>query len=102
MFPSSVFRIAYDLLKASAPHRASREYLEILHLAAQEGESWVEAILRRRMAADEPMCAESVAEELASVSQLPPVTEIEIPAVDLMGYDALLVEKEEACPVVVS
>jgi hypothetical protein len=102
LFPSSVFRITYDLLKASAPQRASREYLKILHVAAQESESRVEASLRRRIASDEPLRAKSVADELAATSQLPPVTEIEIPAVDLMGYDALLVEKEAACPVGVS
>ena len=102
LFPSSVFRITYDLLKASVPQRASREYLKILHVAAQESESRVEASLRRRIASDEPLRAKSVADELAATSQLPPVTEIEIPAVDLMGYDALLVEKEAACPVGVS
>ena len=71
-------------------------------MAAQEGESRVEAILRRRIARDEPIRAESIAEELALASELPRIGEIEIPAVDLMGYDALLVEKEAACPVGVS
>jgi hypothetical protein len=59
----------------------------------------VEAILRRRIADDEPIGSQRIAEELASASQLPRITEIEVPAVDLMGYDALLIEKEAGCPV---
>lgn len=99
MFPSSAFRIAYDLLKAMRSHRSPREYLELLHLAAHEGESRVEAILRRRIAGDEPLRAKAIAEDLASSSRPPRVTEIEVAAVDLMGYDALLMEKETECPV---
>jgi hypothetical protein len=99
LFPSSVFRIAYDLLKANMPQRASREYLEILYLAAQEGESRVEVILRRRIAGDAPIRAENLATELTSASRAQLATEIEVPAVDLAGYDTLLVEKETGCPV---
>jgi len=102
LFPSSVFRTAYDLLKATAPHGAAREYVKLLHMAAREGESRVEAILRRRIVGDERLRAEAVAEELASSSRPPRITEVEVPAVDLLGYDALLMEKEVECPVGVS
>ena len=46
MFPTSRFRMAYDALKGDRPARAAREYLEILQLAAQEGETAVDEALR--------------------------------------------------------
>ena len=46
MFPTSRFRIAYDVLKDRRPGRAVRDYLEILRLASQEGESGVDDALR--------------------------------------------------------
>ena len=42
LFPSSRFRVAYDLLHELLPARADREYLEILHLAAHESEAGVD------------------------------------------------------------
>ena len=39
LFPSSRFRMAYDRLLERQPERAAKEYLRILHLAAQESES---------------------------------------------------------------
>src|SRR5206468_8777847 len=46
MFPTSRFRIAYDVLKDRRPGHAVKEYLEVLRLAAQEGESVVVDALR--------------------------------------------------------
>ena len=45
LFPSSRFRMAYDLLLERQPGRAAKEYLRILHLAAGEGEANVESAL---------------------------------------------------------
>ena len=39
LFPSSRFRMAYDVLCRQQPERAAKEYLRILHLAARESES---------------------------------------------------------------
>jgi hypothetical protein len=50
LFPSSSFRLAYDRLVQQHPERAAREYLGILHLAAHETESGVEAVLVRLLA----------------------------------------------------
>jgi hypothetical protein len=36
LFPSSRFRLAYDLLCARTPERAAKEYLQILYLAARQ------------------------------------------------------------------
>ena len=45
LFPSSRFRLAYDVLLEQQPERAAKEYLRILQLAARESESGVEAVL---------------------------------------------------------
>src|SRR5205814_8087096 len=42
LFPSSCFRLAYDLLRQRQPERAAREYVHILHLAARRSEIGVE------------------------------------------------------------
>ncbi len=52
LFPSSRFRRAYDLLKEVAPRRCDRRYLEILELAAKEGEALVEDALRLLLQSD--------------------------------------------------
>ena len=49
LFPSSRFRMAYDILLMQQPERAAKEYLRILQLAACESESGVEAALSRLM-----------------------------------------------------
>ena len=46
LFPTSRFRMAWDALRELAPLRANKRYLEILQLAAQEGEARVDEALR--------------------------------------------------------
>lgn len=46
LFPTTVFRKAYDRLRTSRPATADREYLRILHLAATTSESEVEVALQ--------------------------------------------------------
>ena len=45
LFPTSRFRIAYDILKDQGSAGADKEYLKILHLAARESESGVDNAL---------------------------------------------------------
>ncbi|MDQ3448939.1 MAG: IS21 family transposase [Chloroflexota bacterium] len=45
LFPSLLFRRAYDALTAALPQRADREYVRLLHLAASRTEAEVEAAL---------------------------------------------------------
>lgn len=47
LFPTSIFRIAYDLLNGTRPATATKEYLRILHLAARESEEMVARALGR-------------------------------------------------------
>src|SRR5260370_16115793 len=46
LFPTSRFRMAWDGLRETSPLRADKRYLEILELAAQEGEARVDEALR--------------------------------------------------------
>lgn len=46
LFPTSRFRMAWDALREIVPLRADRLYLEILELAAKEGEARVDEALR--------------------------------------------------------
>jgi hypothetical protein len=94
LFPSSRFRMAYDLLLGWQPARAAREYLRILHLAARETEAGVEAALAALLDAGGPFDAARVQEGLRRHGPGKPVTNVTVPPVDLAAYDALLAGKE--------
>jgi hypothetical protein len=94
MFPSSHFRMAYDVLRERQPMRADKEYLRILHLAARESEAGVEAVLVELLKEDGRMDAAAVMERLRQQGQARQATEVTVAAVDLSQYDALLEGKE--------
>jgi ribosomal protein S21 len=94
LFPSSRFRLAYDVLRQRQPARAAKEYLGILYLAAKETESGVDAVLGQLLNEDRPLSAAAVREELHKRTMVPPVTAVVVQAVDLAMYDALLPSKE--------
>jgi len=96
LFPTHRFRMAYDLLKAQSPTRATREYLAILHLAAKESESGVEDALRILLAQESRMSAALVEKLLRSGDQPPSVRDVVIKDVDLTTYDELIESKEVA------
>jgi transposase InsO family protein len=90
MFPTLVFRRAYDCLAAKlAQHQADREYLRVLHLAAATMQSEVERVLVDLLEADETPCFERVR---SFVSTTPPPATPALPPfeVELGEYDALL------------
>src|SRR5436309_7371169 len=64
MFPTSRFRIAYDVLKERRGGRAVKDYLAVLLLAAREGEAGVDEALRLLLDAGRMPDEESVAEAL--------------------------------------
>jgi len=91
LFPSSYFRIAYDYLKDNHSRQvASRQYLQILHLAATESETCVEGILQELLDTEEPITFETVKDKLSSGQVFCVVKDTQIPQVDLIAYDALL------------
>jgi hypothetical protein len=94
MFPSSHFRMAYDVLRARQPGRAAKEYLRILYLAARESEAGVQAALVELLAAGGRVDAAAVAERLRQHGPSRQATEVTVAPVDLGQYDALLEGKE--------
>jgi transposase len=89
LFPSVVFRQAYDALVKKRPERADKEYLSVLHLAAMGSEQDVEAALAMLLEAEQLPLLAAVRELVQSdcPSEVPAVY---IPAPDLCSYDVLL------------
>ena len=97
LFPTSRFRMAYDALKRRhSPAEADKQYLKILHLAAQDGETPVDEALRSLIDLEQPVTAATVKELVQSDQQPEPVTMVSIPEVELSTYDALLAAEEVA------
>jgi hypothetical protein len=93
LFPTSRFRIAYDDLKnRHSQLQATKQYLNILYLAAKESETAVDGVLRMMINKNIAISDEQVEALVQSDEPVPVVTEVLIPAVDLTCYDQLLVE----------
>jgi hypothetical protein len=94
LFPTSRFRMAWDALRELVSQRANKRYLEILQLAAQEGEARVETALRAVLEEGEigegKLNAEAIGRVLAEQTHLPPVTAIAVAEVSLTSFDELL------------
>lgn len=90
MFPSSYFRMAYDDLKRHNPLRANKEYVNILYLAAREGENRTESAIRHLLSQERAVTVESVRQLILEESRMPSITDIAIDDVSLKAYDELL------------
>lgn len=88
LYPSLIFRRAYDALVASRGERADVEYVRVLYLAAQTSESVVEAALAGLLEAGERFDYATV-ESLARPRE-PERPVVRIPVPDLARYDALI------------
>lgn len=96
LFPSLTFKRAYETLSQIHPeHKASLEYLRILHLAASTMECDVEAALDLVLEDGSLRSMEQikVLVEKASKHKVP---KVEPPNVDLVSYDRLLIHQQEA------
>ncbi len=94
LFPTSRFRMVFDELKNHSPVRANKHYLQILYLAATEGESRVDDALRFLIESEKPVSVDEVKTLLESGRRIPPPTEIDIDEVNLTLYDDFLPEWE--------
>jgi len=98
-FPTSQFRIAYDLLHEQCGGRADKEYLKVLHCAAHESEELVNHTLRRLINEGNIPTASTV-KALVNWMQscdMVPVVDIQVSEVELHLYDTLLTSCEEVC-----
>lgn len=89
LFPSVVFRKAYDRLVAGEIEKGEREYLRVLHMAAMESESEVAMALELLLEEGHLPSAEAVKGLLKPATTTYPT--VSIPAPDLAAYDALLI-----------
>jgi transcriptional regulator with XRE-family HTH domain len=90
LFPSLVFRRAYDALRSFHGERADAQYVRILYLAAVSGEEVVERTLAELLDGRERFDADRVRHAVRP--ERPSVPEVAIGAPDLKVYDALLAE----------
>ncbi|MCI0446610.1 IS21 family transposase [bacterium] len=95
LFPNTTFRIAYDDLRMHHPATADRQYLKILHLAANESEQKVHASLDALIRRGERIAADTV-EQVLKNEESPAIYQTHVEPVDLAGYDQLLSETEVA------
>lgn len=96
LFPSVVFRRAYDALcERMESRKADVEYLRILHLAASTMESEVESALELLLEVGAQLTAHSLRELVEPTTQAV-VPELEPAVVDLAVYDGLLSSDEVA------
>lgn len=96
MFPTSRFRKTYDYLRSADSLRASKEYLNILKLAATESEERTDTVLHYLLENEISITFKVVEYLVKQQSQIKPVTEVQIAPVDLGQYDSLF-ETEEIC-----
>jgi hypothetical protein len=89
LFPSLVFRRAYDALQASATERADRHYVRLLHLAASTSESEVETAIGLLLEQHVVPTFDTVRDLLRPPAALH-VPELSAPVLDLSVYDRLL------------
>lgn len=89
LFPSLIFRRAYDALVDARGERADVEYVRVLHLAASTMQSQVEnALVTLLERSDRPDFA---AVKALAAPDRPSIPVVHIPAPDLAVYDRLLV-----------
>ena len=94
IFPTTRFRMAYDLLQEQLPTRAVREYLAIVELAALDGEVQVDDALRILMDGEVKLTAKAVEQFVRSASFVPEVTAVRVDEVNLSCFDQLLEDRE--------
>ena len=94
LFPSSRFRMAYDLLQTTMPGRCDRRYLQILELAAKQGEAQVEDALRLLLGSErgqQTIQDQAMFQQfLKRCEQVPEIVDVPIPEVALSTFDQLL------------
>jgi len=93
LFPRLLFRVAYDSLCQRYPRTAVKQYLKILHLAANAGEEKVHTTLKQLLESGESISAKRV-EQLVAMQQGAPRTrwEVAVHQLDLGAYDDLLLK----------
>ncbi len=94
LFPTTRFRVVWDVLRELAPQRAEKRYAEILEVAAKDGEARVDETLRCILEQGETgegkLNADAVRAMVEQSAELPAATDIDVAEVQLAGFDELL------------
>lgn len=90
MFPGSYFKMAYDALKLKNPGGYVKAYLKILKLAAYEGESLVEEILKAQIESEQEISPAVIEDAIMSMRTIKVTLGENIDPVNLADYDVLL------------
>lgn len=93
LFPTSQFKIAYDILKVQSPTKADKEYLKILYMAAKNSETLVERALWSLINKDSEISIELLKQHLRDIAKEETTPDPVIDGVDLKTFDALFHEK---------
>jgi hypothetical protein len=90
LFPTLIFRRAYDALQTAVAEQADRHYVRLLHLAASTSETEVEMALGLLLEQGTAPLYDTVRDlvRMPTSSAIPTLTP---PVVDLSVYDRLLV-----------
>jgi len=90
LYPTTTFRRAYDALQAQDRERADKDYLQVLYLAAQDGEAAVETALQALLSGTAPLTLRALRACLGQ--ETPPTVSVtvSVPLADLQQYDSLL------------
>jgi hypothetical protein len=94
LFPTSRFRMAYDVLREFMPTRATQDYLAIVEMAALDGETLVDDALRILLDGEGALTAKAVEQFVRTQPSAPDVTAIRVDDLDLSCFDQLLEERE--------
>jgi transposase len=90
LFPSTTFRIAYDLLKDKYPDSGNKKYIAILNLAAKETEGKVEEALKSILERNIEPNHENVEKNIFSTNKKAVRIDPEVSEVKLAVYDCML------------
>jgi len=96
MFPTTIFRLAYDSLIVHNPARGHKDYLEILYLASKESEAGVGQALEKLLENQQIISIDVVKKILETDTEKTSVADIQIDNINLYDYDEFLTIKEAA------
>jgi hypothetical protein len=94
LFPTSRFRMVFDLLHERHGARANKEYLRILELAARESEAGVDQALRTLLNGTEEEITAKRIKEMLYIEHHAGLRDVEVAAVDLRLFDQLCSTQE--------
>ena len=99
MFPTSGFRMAWDVLRATHSEKvADKMYVQILEIAARESQDAVADALRHLLATEHTLEVDRVRQLVVDATRIPAPTEIHLEAPDLCMFDSLLPSFDKECP----